>query len=735
MFLFLALLLMFIPAIVVSPATSNAASPLPQGTSIIYLNATTTIQPNYDFISLSQPESIVGTISATNISISNATTLSILTSFHAIYQVIATVDSTRVNSFPNQTFSGVYATFYRTNFLLPSGNLTFTIYFAGIQRGSSVLYRYVAGVPSVGASAGNIIVQSTFQLVLPTRTVISGVFDQYGNTLPKPILVGHLGSGSEDVYSLNQNIQSLILVDPSFATYSLMVLSAGLVVMVLGIISLSTRMNQRLFDPIVRKASGILTLSDSGNMSKGREKSLTYIGRIRSYLRQTAKPRNLLVLFILTGCLMASLGAMAGPDPQYRAYAIADPSLVPQITGSLQGAIGPTQVITPAQDYSDFCVMSSVNTFSVVVVSRYSATSLPEVAQFVTPNLQNVPIIVIDSLASPSYASLLESLYPNQVIFVQNAASLNQSETITIQQYMSSSSNQRQNPLGVQISEHDFKILAVIEAALSFVLILFGWAFLGSRFAESNSEPTLTKFATLIGLGVFVFVFSETVYVVTSILLSFPLSLHAVISGARSITATGLLGVALHLPLGGGSTPRLLAGFVGILIGASYSNSAYKFSKKSLAIIVGLALFILGSPLAIGNFAFEFLLLFVGNVSLGTAFSASLSIKGFIYGVGSAFGGSPNPFYLMSAGKMLYFAGLVPMAFIKKMGRVTSTITLLGTALFVGDGGVRVGEMTPEKTLIAIMPGIATGIAFTFVLLLIAALEKYLSSRYMRTRT
>src|SRR5579872_7502138 len=106
---------------------------------------------------------------------------------------------------------------------------------------------------------------------------------------------------------------------------------------------------------------------------------------------------------------------------------------------------------------------------------------------------------------------------------------------------------------------------------------------------------------------------------------------------------------------------------------------------------------------------FQGLLLFIGNTPLGTAYSSALSLKGFFYGIGSALGGSSTPVYLMSAGKMVYFAGLVPLAFIRRMGKNTATLTLLIAAVLVGDGGVRVGEMTPDKTVIAILPGLVGG--------------------------
>jgi hypothetical protein len=52
-------------------------------------------------------------------------------------------------------------------------------------------------------------------------------------------------------------------------------------------------------------------------------------------------------------------------------------------------------------------------------------------------------------------------------------------------------------------------------------------------------------------------------------------------------------------------------------------------------------------------------------------------------------------------------------------------IALLIVALLVGDGGVRIGEMTPDKTVVAILPGLVVGFAFAFLILGLALIEKY----------
>jgi hypothetical protein len=236
----------------------------------------------------------------------------------------------------------------------------------------------------------------------------------------------------------------------------------------------------------------------------------------------------------------------------------------------------------------------------------------------------------------------------------------------------------------------------------------------------------LYNLVVVIGAGIFVFVFSEAVYIATSSLLAVPLSLHAVTSDAHDVTAIGLLG------FGGGSTPRLAAGFLGVLVGAVGAGGGLRVRKSDFALIGGVSLVLLANPLAIGQYIFQGILLFfpVGNYAFGLAYASSLSVKGFIYGIGAFVGGGVTPTYLLSAGKILFFAGLVPLAFLKKMGRTTTVIALLMVALLIGDGGVRVGEMTPEKTVAAVLPGLVAGFAFAAVLLGFAVIEKYVRGNW-----
>ncbi|MGI0081315.1 MAG: hypothetical protein ACRECH_17035, partial [Nitrososphaerales archaeon] len=408
------------------------------------------------------------------------------------------------------------------------------------------------------------------------------------------------------------------------------------------------------------------------------------------------------------------------------------PSTATQIQNNLQTLIGNVQVVTPAQDYVDFQVMSNVGTFNMIVVSNYSSFNVDNVATSVGSGIGNVPVIVIDNTSNSAMATQFRSSYTGTIVNVTNAASLNSTESRAIINEVNCCARSAPNILGLHLTNNDFDVLAATEGALSLILVYLGWAFIAAKAIEPTTENTLTHMVLIVALGIFVFFFSEMSYVVTSTILRLPVSLHAVISGATNITATSLLGVYLHIPFGGGSTPRDLAAVLGIFIGALGNGWETQFSKKSLVFFIGLGIIFYFNPFTLGQYTFQFFLLFAGNVYLGPITSNVYSFKHFLYGIGQALGGSITPVYLLSAGKIAYFAGLVPLAFIKRMGKNTATLTLIVCAIILGHGGLRVGEMTPDKTIIAVMPGLVAGLAFGLIFLLIAALEKYLASHYRR---
>jgi hypothetical protein len=614
--------------------------------------------------------------------------------------------------------------------IIPSGSISATISIQGFQTDEVFLGRYVLTIPQVivqTPSNLSLIASSiTTNLLLPKSSEISAAYgfgsaSVAGQAEPVPSATNiDTGQGGELLYQIPPYIATMVIQSKLFNPLAVVLTLLAIVLVAsaaLGFFSKGRTWAQALYMRIVIAI----------NTQYNKIMRLLHIKRnpVSLRLRQRLKARNFLILFILCGVLMVSFAALTGPNPSVGVYIIASSQDAKQIQGQLQ-ALSPTrlQVVTPAQDYSDFDVMSSVGMFKVLVISGYPGPALSEVSKFILPNINNVPVVVIDSSsADPTFVSQIRAVYNGQIIDLNDTSTLSSAL----------SEVQGSNALGLQISNSNFKLVLITEAGLSFLLILFGWAYLGAKVVEPIGEKSLMSIASVIVNGIFVFYLSEVLYIVTSATLNFPLSLHAVISGAQNVTAVGLLGRAIHLPFGGGTTPRLLMGTVGILLGGFSATQSKIFSRRAIALITGVLIILLTNPLELGKVVFQVLLLFVGNTPLGVAYSSALTLKGFLYGIGSALGGTITPVYLMSAGKMLYFAGLVPLALVRKMGRFTATFTFIICAVIVGDGGVRVGEMTPDKTVIAILPGLIAGGTIAFVLLLISWLERRLTAAYVRS--
>ena len=672
----------------------------------------TTVSPTYNLLG-SAVEQVSAVIVGTGLTSTSPTTVTLQVSFQPLHLLAtANLSGTSVNM---PVVRALVAGVYQYEALVPARASSISVLVDGTQSGSSLLWRFVTDVPLVTISGLPAAPHYTNLVTLPDGSHISSVFDSYGTALPGQSASPTGGQGPGVTYTLDGSVSLLVIESNLYQPAAAAVAVASVVFLVLYALNLFPS-GRPLVASLVDPAKGFL-------------RRLAWVGKLNSKApfqpRSLFQPKRILVLFLLCSVLMIGAAASAGPDPRVKAYVIADQATVPQIASNLGSIAGPVQAVTPAEDYTDFNVMSSVGEFNLVVVSDYPSVGVPAVSRFVLAGFSNVPLIIVDRTADPVFADQIRTLYPDKVVSVGNAASLNSTELQLIAQKLPSTL--RQNHFGFAISTGGFTALLASEGVLSFVLVFLGAAFLGSLISDSDPRNDIKTVAYFISSGVFVFVFTEAVFVTTSSLLAMPLSLHAVLSGSREITAVGTLG------FGGGSVPRLAAGVVGLLIGVIGTPGGPRVSKSDLALILGLSVFLLANPFAIGEFVYQGILLFAGGYTFGSAYASALSLKGFIYGVGHALGGGVTPTYLMSAGKMLYFAGLVPAAFTRRMSRTTTVLLLLVAALFIGDGGVRVGEMTPDKTMIAIVPGLVAGFAFTVLFLGLAAIEKFIRSGSRKT--
>ena len=715
----------------VQPVSAAGLQPNTQGV----VNITTTVTPEYTVFNPSVSESVNANVSLPSLDITaNASvTLSAAQGFN-FHTVIATavLKNGTVVSLPvslvKQTAGNV------ATIVLPNSTISMKASVTGDDYGESFLGRFVATIPFIQFAGAGVIPSYNEYLVIPSSSKVTVAYNGLGSQVP--FQAQHSSKqGSTTTLQISNALATLIVEANWFFPLSLTLSVFGAVAILLVALGLLKRLPS---GSTLSRFPG-LGLLRWGKNAVGRARStvsralsLLFAGRPDPRSPMRTRRQSLLVVFVLLGVLMVSLGALGGPAPTIKAYVVASPAQTSLIQSQLQSIFGDVQVVTPSQDYSDFNVMSNVGMFNLIVVSDYPSVAVPEVSKFILPSLGNVPVVVIDQLADPTFAAQLKALGTSQIFEVANAGQLNQSTAQTLASTVNG--NKAGNIVGLQVSARGFREILALEGLLSLTLVLVGWAYLGSLVSQASSGLTLSRIAAFIASGIFVFYFSEIVYVVTSATLTQPVSLHAVISGSSSITATGQMGAVLHIPLGGGSTPRLAAGIFGILFGAISTTETKVFNRRSLILISGVALVLLVNPFTFGQYTFEGLLLFLGNITFGTAYASSITFKGILYGFGSALGGGASPAYLLSAGKILYFAGLVPLALIGRMGRTTASITLLLAALFLGDGGVRVGEMTPDKTVIAVMPGLLVGVAIGLLLVLLSSFEKWLVKNYVRAQ-
>lgn len=710
------------------------------------------ISSHYSLFDLHVREHVIGNMTLSSLDLKSNYTLTMITSFSpSNIKVLDTLSNGSTVSLPVSIQKGVYAAYIGYQFTLLPSSSNVTMKIDGTQTGEGFIYRQVTYVPTLRINGLENITSSINHqmfIAVPPHSHIEKAYTYGGPGGPGgfPVGVQKVASGEGyDYYTVASNANSLVIQSIYYfpVTTAILVLSAIIVMLsIVGLIpavgkkfayiplKLDREIRAKLIHPIILPFISKIRISRAFTAGDGSLKS-SHMGR--NFIRKYLKSKNLLVLFVLCGILMAALATAAGPAPQFKAYVIADPGTANQIHTELQSALGiPIQMITPAQDYTDFQVMSNVGMFNVVVVSSYSNFTLGDVARFVTPSLSNVHLIIIDNGANQSLATQIRLGYPQEVVNVQNVSNLNSTEINQIISRVHCCAQNSPNVFGLHLSSGDFTAVLATEGALSLILVYLGWAFLAAKAVEATTEDTLTHMVLIIALGVFVFFFAEMCYVVTSTILRFPISLHAVISGAENITATAILGKVIHVPFGGGSTPRDLAATLGIFVGALGNGLGTQFSKKSLIFFIGLGLILYLNPLVIGQYIFQFVLLFFGNVSLGPITSNVYSFKDFLYSIGTALGGSITPVYLLSAGKMAYFAGVVILALLKRMGRNTATLALVLAAMILGHGGLRVGEMTPDKTVIAVLPGILAGVSFGLVFLLISVFERQLTSHYSK---
>jgi hypothetical protein len=416
---------------------------------------------------------------------------------------------------------------------------------------------------------------------------------------------------------------------------------------------------------------------------------LSYFTRSVSYLARF-NSRRWLTLLVISGILMVSVAFIFGPAPTPRAYLAADPGTAagigPYIVAANFSYLTPVQVTGTDK----FDTMSTLGSFDVVILADYSVPANTEGL------VSSKNIIVITDQVQNSQLAILEGLYsspPYHLVLINDASQLTQAlAKIPL----------RANYLGFHWSEGTYVDAELFEAVMSFVLVFFALGFFSSAVIEVGKKG-LSGISEAVAYSFLIFMFSQMIYIVTTVFLGIPVGLHA--STSHDTTAVGLLG------FGGGSRPRMVVGGLGFLAGVMSSKEARaRLDYLGFFIFSSLVVFILIDPLNIGNLFGQFVLVNLTSApTVGAGGATYEGVRGLIGQFMSTFGDLASLGYYSQHGAAFYYVGAIPFALYSRLSKTTSTFLVLLCAYICAAGFVRIADMIPLKAIASVIPGIALG--------------------------
>lgn len=436
----------------------------------------------------------------------------------------------------------------------------------------------------------------------------------------------------------------------------------------------------------------------------GTHKLLSSIATLKTTLKRlysrisNIDSRKLLEIYVLCAILMVSVSFTFGPDPRLKIYVLAStPENADAIAGfaSRQGVYS----ITVFDEMNEFKTLVDLGVVSAVIVGDFFPPDDIVVRRYIYPALDSVSrIIVIEEFAYSTFSTELQRRYADTTEIVERLGNLGS---------VFYRLPRRTNVLGLDVDPAIYVAASIFVGLCSFVLVFFGIAFLAFRVIEVGKKPGVGGFPEAVLYSVVVFVFSQIIYTVCSVLLATPLGLHA---STPKVTAIGFLG------FGGGSRLRMLAGFFGFLFGSFVSmKGGLRLDKVGLASFLAVTFFVIVDPFTGGIIFYEFILLFTIGPTVEYGYAAWSYVRAFLYSIGFAFGAWVSPTYAISSGIILYYAGAISCWLFTKLKKSTAMVLLLSSSFWIAQGSIRVADMNPWRAVASVVPGIIAALFFTAI--------------------
>jgi hypothetical protein len=678
------LLLVLIPTVNVTEAQSGGVG--------LQLKCTLILDQHYSIFGTAHQTLLLNVAGQTEPSDNGSTVITVSFPFTFIK-----VESTGLNETLRQGLYG-YSTLKVT---LPPDTSSFNFTIVGSIDDPSILYRSVAEVQPFSATMSTPFNQTYLPysalLFIPSSPGI-----QIYSISPEPSLLNlnqRVVIGGVSYYVLNiptgrSGVQ--VLYQQQFRDIFVLVF---LVSFAFGL-SLLTYIGRRGYIHFLRRfvagvpsTVGLTSLTNGGHFERVKGLPLVLVRRI-----YPSNSRRWLALFVISCTLMFSVAFVLGPNPVPRAYLASSPTTTPAIAPYIQEAN--YTYLTPLQvtGIDKFDTMSTLASFEVVILADYPPP-------LDTEGLTSANHIVVLSQYFPaSDLPVVQSLYPDYELSVVDNVSNLPSVLASI--------GPRPNPLGLHVSQGLWYGAALFEGVMSFVIVFFALGFFSSAVAESGWKG-MAGIAESIGFSVFIFLFSQMVYIISSVFLGLPVGLHA--STSHDTTAVGLLG------FGGGTRPRMLSAAFGFIAGILTTREArIKLDFVGFFVFVFAGIFVLIDPLNVGDLFSQVVLInFSGVPSAGTGQQIYEGTRQIIGQFMSLFGDFASKGYFSQHGAAFFYVGAVPFALFSRLPKSVATLLALTSAYICGTGFVRISDMIPLKAIASVPPGLALGAAF---LLLFAGL-------------
>jgi hypothetical protein len=418
--------------------------------------------------------------------------------------------------------------------------------------------------------------------------------------------------------------------------------------------------------------------------------------------------KRLLALFVLTSIVMVGVALVFGPSPTPKAYLAATPGeikrLGPIITGSGYS------YLTPSQASDQIEALTNLGTFHAIIVGDFPPSVTSQAVSSANA------IVVIKGVTPSAFITLASSFYKN--IYVANGEGDLANVLFTLKLGYSG------NNIGLPISPGVYNGAVIAEAVLCLFVPFFGLAFFARYLIESQAGAP-TKIAMALAASVTAFIFSETVYAQTAVLLGIPVGLHATTSSLE--TAGGILGY------GGGSRPREVMGFLGFIFGVlAGKGGKIKLDRLGILAFVAVIFFLVADPLTGGVIFYQFALFAgtsIGITAVGTA--ANNGVEAFMNIFMNLFGSFKSQTFFSQHGTVMFFAGAIPFALYTRLNKTTATFLGLFCAMIAGLGFIRIANQDLDlfKVIASVFPGAAIGMVIIAVFLGANYAEGYLRNR------